>query len=284
MTDPDILTANPSASDWATHRGAAWAAHLTAMEATLEPVNAPLIAALSLGDQPLRVADLGCGGGATTRALKDQAVAGSQIDCFDISPDLIDLAKDDPRHSGLSFFVADLSVTVPPAAAYDRLVSRFGMMFFDDPAAAFANLRPWLTPGGVLAFAVWGRPEENPWMTVTAEVIGKFVSLPAPVADAPGPFRYADPAPLATLLTRAGFLDVSVGACRPDLWVGGGLSPAEATDFALSAFGVASALRDADSMTLAAVRAALTEHFNRHTDTQGHVRLSACVQIITAQG
>ncbi len=284
MTDPDILTANPSASDWASHRGAAWATHLSAMEATLEPVNDPLITALSLGDQPLRIADLGCGGGATTRALKVRAASGSRIDGFDISPDLIAAATADPRHDGLTFKVADLSVAAPPEGAYDRLVSRFGMMFFDDPAAAFANLRPWLTSGGLLAFAVWGKPEDNPWMTVTAEVIGQFVPLPAPITDAPGPFRYADPAPLVTLLSQAGFRDVAVSVCCLDLWVGGGLTPGAATDFALSAFGVASVLRDAEAETVTSVRTALAERFAGHIEANGHVRLSACVQLITAKG
>ena len=72
---------------------------------------------------------------------------------------------------------------------YDRLVSRLGMMFFEDPPAAFANLARWLAPGERFAFAVWGRPAENPWMTTVPEVVAEIIrarkelGLAANVAD-----------------------------------------------------------------------------------------------------
>lgn len=71
----------------------------------------------------------------------------------------------------------------------DRLVSRFGIMFFDDALAAFSNLVRWLAFGGRFAFAVWGHPAENPWMTTVRQVVAEIVDLPKPAAEAPGPFR-----------------------------------------------------------------------------------------------
>src|SRR5205823_7697307 len=119
---------------------------------------------------------------------------------------------------------------------YDRLVSRFGIMFFDDPPAAFGNLRRWLAPGGRFAFAVWGPASDNPWLTSVRDVVARIVELPKPDRDAPGPFRYADADTLLALLRRAGFSALDVRDWRGALPIGGALPPAEAADFALSSF------------------------------------------------
>src|SRR4051794_20510432 len=153
------LTPNPNSADWVASRGEKWATQLAGMEATFTPVDGPLIRALQL-DAPCRIADLGCGGGGTTFAVLRQAPAGSAVHGFDISPALIKLAGERraPDQHGIAFDVANIATETPASGPYDRLVSRFSLMFFEDPPSALANLGRWLAPGGRFAFAVWGPP------------------------------------------------------------------------------------------------------------------------------
>src|SRR3569833_482426 len=154
-----------TASDWVASRGEKWRAHAPRLEAKLRPIDAPLIGALRL-DSPYRIAEVGCGGGATTLEIHRQAPAGSTVRGYDIVPGLIELARERASGSGpgIDFEVANVA-TVRPEQPYDRLVSRFGVMFFDDPAAAFGNLFEWLAPGGRFAMGVWGPLADNAWMT-----------------------------------------------------------------------------------------------------------------------
>lgn len=172
----------PTGFDWAANRGETWRAHLEGMEATLAPIDGPLLDALRL-DAPVRVADVACGGGGTTFELARQAPAGSLVHGVDISPALIETARGrSPREgNAVVFTAADVAKAPPLGGRYDRLASRFGVMFFDDPPAAFANLANWLGPDGRFAFAVWGPPAENPWVTTVREVISTLVELPPPM-------------------------------------------------------------------------------------------------------
>ncbi|MGB3969511.1 MAG: class I SAM-dependent methyltransferase, partial [Planctomycetota bacterium] len=203
------MTENPSAADWASARGDKWLAHLAGMEATLQPVDAPLLRALRL-DAPCRIADLGCGGGRTTRELLRRAPAGSSVHGFDISPALVAVARAADASSAIRFDTADVATAVH--GPFDRLASRFGVMFFDDPPAAFANLRRWLASGGRFAFAVWGPTGDNPWMTTVRDTVAGFVDVPPPDPDAPGPFRYAKVDTLLGHLRHAGFADLAAHA------------------------------------------------------------------------
>jgi SAM-dependent methyltransferase len=166
-----------------------------------------------------------------------RAPAGSIVHAFDISRSLIDLARSrTPRDAeSLVFEVADVAKKAPDEA-YERLVSRFGVMFFDDPSAAFANLARWLVPGGRFAFATWGSQSDNPWMSSVREVVTGLVEVPPVDPEAPGAFRYAEASKLLALLGQAGFRDLDVRDWDGSLAIGGGLPPAEAARFALAAF------------------------------------------------
>ncbi len=271
---------NPAASDWAAARGEKWLAQLDGMEAMLTPVDEPLLAALQL-DAPLRIADIGCGGGGTTRAILRLAQAGSAMHGFDISPALIEAARARATDAGaIAFTLADVGTAPAPEEPYDRLVSRFGIMFYGDPPAAFARLARWLRPGGRFAFAVWGPPFDNPWMSSLREVAAEVIDVPPPDPDAPGPFRYAGADKLLGLLGGAGFGDLDMRDWRGTLPIGGGLPPGEAADFALRSFSVGELLADAGDAPLAAVRQSLTARFSRHLEA-GVVRMGARVHIVT---
>ena len=275
------MNENPTATNWSAERGEKWLAGLAQMEAMLTPVNEPLIRALNL-EGPLRIADVGCGGGGATLEVLGRAPAGSVVHGYDLSPALVDLARTrKPGDEAISFEIADMATAIAPAQRYHRLVSRFGIMFFNDPAVAFTNLFRWLVPGGRIAFAVWGSPADNPWIGTVREVVAAIVDLPPKDPEGPGPFRYADAARLTRLLNKSGFVDLAVNDWRGMLPIGGGLAPAEAANFALASFSSFSErLSESGDDALNQARQTLTARFSRHQQ-DGAVHMDASVHIVT---
>jgi SAM-dependent methyltransferase len=275
------MTANPASAEWRTTRGEKWLSQLSGMEATLKPLDAPLLEALRL-EAPCRIADVGCGGGGTSLELLRRAPAGSVVHGFDISPPLVEVARGraGPDARGITFEVADVATTVP-GQGYDRLASRLGTMFFDDPPAAFANLARWLAPGGRFAFLVWAPPSENPWLTRVREEVARFVDMPQADPSAPGPYRYADVSRLLALLAQAGLGELEARVWRGELPIGGGLAPEAAADFALAAFSnFGELLAQAGDDVLLEARRAVTSLFQGHVHG-GAVRLGACAHLVT---
>jgi len=168
-----------------------------------------------------------------------------------------------------------------PEKPYRRLVSRFGIMFFEEPGAAFVNIARWLEPGGRFAFAVWGPRSENPWLTSVSEVVAQIVEIPKPDPQAPGPFRYAEGDTLLDLLGAAGFVELEVHAWRGALAIGGGLPPAAAAEFALASFSSFSELlAQSGDAAFDQARRALRARFSDH-QAGGVVELDACVRIFS---
>jgi SAM-dependent methyltransferase len=277
------MTREPVA-DWAAARSDKWRRQLAGLEAMLAPIDEPLIQALAL-TAPVRIADVGCGGGATTIKVLRRAPAGSVAHGLDLSPALIEVAR--RRHgahdASVAFEVADMGTAAPPEPSYDRLISRLGVMFFNDPPAAFANLRRWLVPGGRFAFAVWGPVVDNAWMSATRAAVAEAIAL-APIEPfAPGPFRYGDVVPLVSLLGRAGFGDVTVTDWRQALPIGDGLRAPDAAQFALAAFSsfaelLSNARGDAPARACRALAARFTPY-----EQEGAVVMPARVHIITGR-
>lgn len=276
------MSLNLASTEWASERGKKWAAQLSGMEATLAPVDLPLIEALAL-HSPSRIADIGCGGGGTTLKIYGKAPSGSSVHGFDISETLVNLARS--RRDGestLQFELADVSKAAPQER-YDRLVSRFGIMFFDDPPAAFANLSRWLLPDSRFAFAVWDSPSKNQWIYMLQEISAELIDLAMPPPDAPGPFRYADSSKLTDLLEGSGFADIELSRWQGTLPIGGNLAPDEAAGFALCAFATfGEQLAKAGEDVYRQARELLTERFKRHYFS-GAVNLGACVHIVSGR-
>jgi SAM-dependent methyltransferase len=252
------------------------------METMLAPVDEPLITALQL-DGPLRLAEIGCGGGATALEILRRAPKGSFVHGFDISPALIESARARAPldATAVAFDLADMGSATPPGALYDRLYSRFGILFFADAPAAFRNLRSWLVPGGRFAFAAWGPMAENPWMSLTRDAAAEVIDLPKPDPDGPGGFRYADADKLLSLLDRAGFEQLKVDDWRGSFAIGDRLPAAEAASFALASFAsFAELLAEAGDAALADACQRLTARMAPH-EQDGAVRLGACVHIVT---
>ncbi|HET9956574.1 MAG TPA: class I SAM-dependent methyltransferase [Polyangiaceae bacterium] len=283
------MSESPTAKDWIGSRGEKWSAQAESMEAMLTPIDRPLIEALRL-EQPTRVAEVGCGAGGTAMELRRRAPAGTSIHGFDISPKLIELARrritagslQGSTENTLAFELADVSTHIPNQR-YDRLVSRFGIMFFDDPAGAFSNLLRWLEPGGRIAFAVWGPLAENDWFRSVRDVVALFAEMPEPPPDAPGAFRYADVSSLLSSLQHAGFSRLEAQAWRGTLSIGGGLQPAQAATFVLSAFSsFADRLAAVGGGAFDRAHSALTTHFTER-QRAGATGESAFVHIVTGE-
>jgi SAM-dependent methyltransferase len=196
---------------------------------------------------------------------------------------LIELARSrkGSQEHAIAFEIADVAKATAPQESYDRLVSRFGIMFFDDSLAAFANLFRWLRPGGRFAFAAWGSPAENPWMTCVREVVTEIIDLPLPDPEAPGLFRYAEADKLLNLLDLAGYADLDVVDWRGSLRIGGGLPAAAAANFALASFSsFGELLAEAGSDMLNHAGQSLAARLSRHQQ-DGAVLMDACVHVFT---
>ncbi|MDE1949283.1 MAG: methyltransferase domain-containing protein, partial [Burkholderiales bacterium] len=171
-----------------------------------------------------RVIDVGCGGGETTRELARRVGAAGRVLGLDVSRPLLDLARARAAGSAaapIEFSEADAAQAELPAAV-DLVFSRFGIMFFDQPAPALGHLRRALRPGGRLVFVCWRAPRDNPWAMAPLVAARKHVDLRPPKADpnAPGPFAFADPDRLRALLEEAGYASISIERCDAPVRIG----------------------------------------------------------------
>jgi SAM-dependent methyltransferase len=158
-----------------------------------------------------RVLDVGSGGGRLSLAAAREVGAGGSVVGADLSAPLGALATQragDDGADNVEFVQVDMQTDGIPGDPFAAAISQFGVMFFDDPVAAFGNIRAHLLPAGRLALACWQRLEDNPWHFASA--ISEFLPAPPPATAAPppGPFSLADPAQTAEILTAAGFRDV----------------------------------------------------------------------------
>jgi ubiquinone/menaquinone biosynthesis C-methylase UbiE len=164
-----------------------------------------------------RVLDIGCGCGATTFALADKVGSSGQVLGVDISEPMLARAREiTPPQAPVEFALADATVYPFAPASFDLLVSRFGVMFFAEPALSFANMRKALRPGGRMAFACWRTPRDNPWLMVPLQAAYQHVPKMPPLGpEDPGPFAFADEERVRRILNEAGF--ASMGFERHDL-------------------------------------------------------------------
>lgn len=273
------------AEDWSGEMGERWLKNLDRFEGMIAPVGRALLARAAFRSGE-RVVDVGCGAGATSLEIAASVGAGGAVLGLDISPVLIEAAERRARAAdarSLSFRCADASrasLDVPP---FDRLFSRFGVMFFADAPRAFANLRRFVRAGGRVDFSVWAPARENAWIAQTLAMIGEFVELPRPEPRAPGPFALDDPAYVRELLERAGFSSVEFETWRGDQPVGGpGATPEDAVEFVFDAMSLGRMLDEASPDARSKVRARLANLFARHRSSAG-ILMSGTAHLVRAR-
>ncbi|HEX9695116.1 MAG TPA: class I SAM-dependent methyltransferase [Actinomycetota bacterium] len=177
-------------------------------------------AAIAPGD---RVLDVGCGCGQTTRLAALAAAPGGEAVGMDLSSQMLARGRERAAEEGIAnvrFEQGDAQTYSFPAGAFDAAISRFGVMFFDDPDAAFANIGRALRTGGRLAMLVWRDFERNEWVKTLLEVFAAGRDLPPPPPNAPSPFALADPERTTKIVAAAGFADVSLKEIDAGMWFG----------------------------------------------------------------
>ena len=272
---------------WNEVSGPKWAELGDVIDEQIAPIGGVAIdrAAVRAGE---RVLDVGCGCGHTSIELARRAGDGGEVVGVDISRPMLADAERRAERAGaanIRFLNADAQTHGFEPAAFDLAFSRFGVMFFDDPVAAFANILTALRPGGRLVFACWQELARNPWMLVPAAAAAKHVELQRPAdPHAPGPFAFSDPDRVAGLVTGGGFEAFEAAPVERKLAVGAGRALDEIVAFLVQLGPAGAALRNAgnDPALIDAVRASVREAVE--PDFDGHaVVMEAAAWVVTAR-
>ena len=211
---------------WNGRAGESWVRHNSLLEQLLAEPGRECMNLLPL-TPAMQILDVGCGCGNQTLELAARLDASSTVIGVDISEPMLGLARelkaanDNALSAEVQFALGDASEPLFDEASFDAIYSRFGVMFFDEPVAAFSALRNSLKPGGKLGFVCWREPKLNPFFNSPMEAALTVFPAPAPSAPgAPGPFGLADDNVIQTTLRLAGFKDVSVAPLNLTLSVG----------------------------------------------------------------
>lgn len=211
---------------WNGRAGESWVRHNSLLEQLLAEPGRECMNLLPL-TPAMQILDVGCGCGNQTLELAARLDASSTVIGVDISEPMLGLARelkaanDNALSAEVQFALGDASEPLFDEASFDAIYSRFGVMFFEEPVAAFSALRNSLKPGGKLGFVCWREPKLNPFFNAPMEAALTVLPAPAPSAPgAPGPFGLADDNMIQTTLRLAGFKDVSVAPLNLTLSVG----------------------------------------------------------------
>jgi SAM-dependent methyltransferase len=278
------VTANESMIDlWNGADTAAWSTHPARYDEMLEPFGTAALDAASITAGE-RVLDIGCGAGALTLAAAARAGDEGRATGADISRQLLALARRRAAEIGArnaQFIEADAQTHCFDDTV-DVVVSRFGVMFFADPTAAFTNIRSAGRPGARLAFVCWQPLADNEWALTPVLTTMPHVGVPdAPGPEAPGPFAFGDRDRINGILGAAGWNDINIEPFATSIHVGGASTAEDAVAYYREdAFGkVLFGRADADAQA-AAADALL--HELRQYETPDGVRLGAATWIVTA--
>ncbi len=267
---------------WNSEAGQNWVRNADKLDQLLEPFLGAILerAALSRGEHVL---DIGCGAGALTfdaaRIVReDRGGVG-----VDVSAPLVALARQRATQLNLpATFITEDASTFRADKPLDAAVSRFGVMFFDDPVSAFTSLRRNLRPEGRLVFACWAPLPENAWARFALDAVRPHLSqVPAPPPPgSPGPFAFADPAYLTSILQNAGWRGIHLEPFRPELPLPGE-TIAETAAF-LTEMGPASRLLKEQAVDPVLVREDICRRLEDVPATDGIRRLASSVWIVSA--
>jgi SAM-dependent methyltransferase len=196
---------------WNEKAGRDWTDLQERMDANLSDIH-DAVMAFADPAPGMAILDVGCGTGTTSMALARIAGPDGSVTGVDVSRPMLGLARQRAEGAGLAIlFTEGDAATQSFAPDHDLIFSRFGVMFFDDPVAGFANIKTALKPGGRLAFVCWRAPPENLWASAPLAAARPFLQdQPPPDPLAPGPFAFSEPERVKHILGQAGFRDVTV--------------------------------------------------------------------------
>ena len=205
---------------WNSPVGDRWTELMDSQDRMLGPLGEAAMAAADIAPGH-RVIDIGCGCGTTTLDLAHRVGPSGHVLGVDISTPMLDRARQRAaREESVSIDLQNCDAADYQFApqSFDRVFSRFGVMFFADPVTAFANIRAALKTGGRLAFVCWQPLDLNPWMATTITVATRYLERPDPPGpDDPGPFAFREPGRVNGILSDAGFSSIEITPNRSAL-------------------------------------------------------------------
>lgn len=277
---PDVVNTDQEQA-WNGPEGTHWARNQDRWNAVNGGFDEPLLDAAGIA-RDHRVLDLGCGSGQTTRLAALRAPQGHALG-LDLSAPMLAEGRSRAERAGItnvSFIQGDAQVYPFEASAFDVAISRYGVMFFADPVAAFGNVRRALRPGGRLAFVCPSDAELNGWAAAMAS-LRDFL----PVGDfgkpgMPGMFSLAAPDRVDDILTAAGFTGIALSEAQTyGVW-GDGVE--DAAEFLLGTGPGRHLLEQADATARARAHLTLTDQLRDHVAADGTVRLRSTSWLVTA--
>lgn len=267
---------------WNGPGGQRWADRQEMQDILLAPV-AELLVDRAHVKSAERAIDIGCGSGAVSIAVAEKVGQSGHVLGIDVSAPMLARARQvAPQGLPVDFILADATIYPFERESVDLLISRFGVMFFAEPARSFGNLRKALKSSGRLAFACWREPRENPFFMTPLQAVYQHVAkLPPLGPEDPGPFSFASEQRVRRILSEAGFSAIEMEPCNLalDPAVGRGLEAAVRS--ALEIGPAARALAEQPPAVLAAAAQSIRDALALHVRGQS-VPLDASIWIVTA--
>jgi len=276
------MTLNQAQIDyWNGPTGEKWAKYQAEMDRTLaDSAEAALaLAAARPGEHAL---DIGCGSGGTSLMLAESVGPDGAVWGVDVSQPMLKLARQRTEAKNIRFIEADASAYAFQPE-FDLIFSRFGVMFFADPVAAFTNIRKAGRGSARLAFICWRAVAENEWASLPYAIAKPLLPAPAPVdPNAPGPFAFADAARLRNILESAGYSAVRIEPFQG--YMNLGHTPEGAAFQSTNLMGPTSrALRGADEVTRARAMEAIARELARLQTPGEEIRLRTACWLVSAR-
>lgn len=257
-----------------------WLDSATELEASLRPVLHALMEAAQLKTGE-RVLDVGCGTGPSLVTASKAVGPTGQVVGIDIAPPLLARAAERALENVALITGDAANHDYPSNKKFDVILSNFGIMFFENTAAAFTRLRSAVRPGGRLAVSVWGVPKNNPWFSMPRQIIDELIpDVPRPDPAGPGPMRFGDPGPLVEALKVAGWKP-QVNTLMLNLTPPGTAEDVAALHMKTTAGMMLRGMEIDDDM-LVQVKKRITEANQQHL-IEGAVQVPAEIHIVTAE-
>lgn len=270
---------------WNGDGGHMWVNFQDRIDASLIQFGQEAISAATIASGD-RVLDIGCGCGDTSIAIANLVGPDGHVHGIDISKPILAQARHraaSATTSNVTFECADAQSHRFESMSFDVVFSRFGVMFFDDPVAAFANIRQALKPGGRMAFICWQPVKDNEWVNLPLELVAKHIALPPPSGpEEPGGFSFGDANRVNRILAAAGFAGTSMQQFHSFFNVGSDLDEAMNFLTRIGPAGTAIEAADVNDITRARITTKLRATL-APCEMEHGVLLGAAAWIVTAR-